>query len=93
MSRPRNTKLAHMEATANTVIGVVIGQYVLFVFGIPVIESVPITAIIIALSYVRSFVLRLVFRHFEWRRELVEKEIARQKFYEDGRGHIPHGSL
>ena len=76
---PADTKLAHMEAAANTVIGVIIGQTVLFVFGIPVTEAIPITAIIIALSYVRSFVLRLVFRSFERRADSV--------------GHIPHGSL
>ncbi len=71
--------LAHMEASANTVIGVIIGQSVLFVFGIPVTEAIPITAIIIALSYVRSFVLRLVFRRLEGRTDIG--------------GHVPHGSL
>lgn len=73
------TRLAHMEAAANTIIGVVIGQSVLFVFGIPVTEAIPITVIIITLSYIRSFVLRLAFRRFERRADIG--------------GHVPHGSL
>lgn len=74
-----DARIAHMEAAANTVIGVIIGQTVLFVFGIPVTEAIPITAIIIALSYVRSFVLRLVFRRFDRRADVGD--------------HVPHGSL
>lgn len=71
--------LAHVEAAANTFIGVIIGQCVLLIFGIPVTEAIPITVIIITLSYVRSFVLRLVFRRFERRPDIG--------------GHVPHGSL
>ena len=62
-----HTHLAHMEAAANTVIGIIIGQSVLFAFGIPITDSIRITVIIIALSYWRSFVLRIVFRRFERR--------------------------
>ncbi len=71
--------LAHMEAAANTVIGVVVSQAVLFSFGIAMREAAALTGIIILLSYVRSFLLRLVFRGFERRIGIG--------------AHIPHGSL
>jgi hypothetical protein len=77
--RQTNSRLAHAEAAANTLIGIIIGQGVLFAFGVPVMEAVPITVIIISLSYMRSFVLRLIFRRFERRKDIG--------------GHVPHGSL
>lgn len=83
--------LAHMEAAANTVIGVVVSQIVLFAFGVPMRDAFELTAVIIMLSYVRSFVLRLMFRRLE-RRESGNNGTWNSA--EDGHGgHIPHGSL
>jgi len=54
-------RLAHFEAAANCVIGIVLAQLVLLAFGVPLHEAVVLNAVMIGVSYARSFVLRVVF--------------------------------
>jgi hypothetical protein len=53
--------LAHFEAAANSVIGIVLAQIVLLAFGVPLHEAVALNAAMLVVSYARSFVVRLVF--------------------------------
>lgn len=53
--------LAHAEACANAIAGLVLAQAVLFAFGIPVPEAVMLNFAMLAVSYARSFILRLIF--------------------------------
>jgi hypothetical protein len=54
-------QLAHAESAANAVAGLVLAQLVLFAFGVPVREAVALNIAMLAVSYARSFVLRLIF--------------------------------
>lgn len=54
-------RLAHCEACANAVAGLVIAQGVLWAFGMPMHEAIVLNIVMLAVSYARSFVLRLVF--------------------------------
>jgi hypothetical protein len=57
----RTRTLAHFEAAANSIIGIVLAQLVLLAFGVPLHEAVALNAVMIGVSYARSFVLRLAF--------------------------------
>jgi hypothetical protein len=54
-------RLAHAEACANAVAGLALAQGVLWAFGLPLGEAVALNVVMLAVSYVRAFVLRLVF--------------------------------
>jgi hypothetical protein len=54
-------RLAHAEAAANSVLGIVIAQIVLFAFGIAFREALALNAVMIGVSYCRSFFLRIFF--------------------------------
>lgn len=54
-------QLAHAESAANAIAGLVLAQAVLFEFGVPVGEAVELNVAMLAVSYVRSLVLRLIF--------------------------------
>jgi hypothetical protein len=54
-------RLAHAEAAANSVLGIVLAQIVLFAFGIELREAVALNAVMIGVSYCRSFLLRIFF--------------------------------
>jgi hypothetical protein len=53
--------LAHFEAAANSIIGIALAQIVLLAFGVPMNEALVLNAVMIGVSYARSFVLRMVF--------------------------------
>lgn len=53
--------LAHAEAAANTIAGLVLIQAMLWAFGIPIILAWKLNITALVISYVRSFVLRLIF--------------------------------
>jgi hypothetical protein len=57
----RINTIAHFEAAANSVIGIALAQLVLFAFGVPLHEAAVLNAVMIGVSYARSFVLRVVF--------------------------------
>lgn len=54
-------QLAHAESAANAVSGLVLAQVVLFAFGVPTREAVALNFAMLAVSYARSLVLRLIF--------------------------------
>ena len=54
-------KRSIQEAWVNTLIGILINQLVLFAFGIPLKSAGAITVIMIALSTIRSYVIRRIF--------------------------------
>ena len=54
-------QLAHIEAAANTIIGSLIGQIALWAYGLPLMHALSLNATLIALSYVRSYVIRRLF--------------------------------
>lgn len=54
-------RLAHAEAALNAVLGIVIAQVVLWLFGIPLSLAIVMNLVMLAASYARSFVLRILF--------------------------------
>jgi len=52
---------SHVEAAANSIIGAGLSQLVLWIFGIPITEAITLNAVMIGVSYGRSFVLRRLF--------------------------------
>jgi len=52
---------SHAEAVANSIIGAGLSQLVLWIFGIPIIEAITLNAVMIGVSYGRSFILRRIF--------------------------------
>lgn len=56
-----NHKLCHYEALANALAGLALAQGVLWAFGMPVGEAIELNAAMLAVSYARSFGLRLLF--------------------------------
>lgn len=56
-----DVRLAHIEALLNCITGVVLAQLVLWAFGVPLHEALALNVVMILVSYVRSFVLRMIF--------------------------------
>jgi hypothetical protein len=56
-----HVRLVHAEACANAAAGLALAQAVLWAFGMPVEKAIALNAVMLAVSYVRAFVLRLVF--------------------------------
>jgi hypothetical protein len=54
-------RYAHFEAAANSIAGIVLAQLVLWAFGLPLGEAIWLNLVMIAVSYARAFLLRLLF--------------------------------
>jgi phosphate/sulfate permease len=52
---------SHAEAIANSLIGAVLAQLVLWIFGLPITEALSLNATMIGVSYARAFALRRLF--------------------------------
>lgn len=59
MSQP--LQHSNVEAIANSIIGAVLGQLVLWLFGVPITEAVSLNITMIGVSYARAFALRRLF--------------------------------
>lgn len=53
------------ESAANTVAGILLNQAVLWAFGVPLASATAITAIMIFISYARSYAVRRFFNALE----------------------------
>lgn len=56
---------SHYEAAANALIGLMLAQLVLWLWGIPIVEALWLNAVMMAVSYARSYALRRIFARFE----------------------------
>jgi hypothetical protein len=54
-------RLVHAEACANAIAGLALAQGVLWAFGLPVGKAITLNVVMLAVSYARAFVLRVVF--------------------------------
>lgn len=54
-------QLAHMEAAANVIAGIVLTQLILFIYGMSMREAAAWNGVFLVVSYIRSFVIRLLF--------------------------------
>ncbi len=54
---------AHAEAAAQNIVGVVMAQFVLWCFSIPLASAIGLNIVMFILSYARTYVLRRVFHH------------------------------
>ena len=52
---------SHAEAATNAVAVFVLAQFVLFAFNLPFGESIALNASMLAVSYVRAFIIRRIF--------------------------------
>jgi hypothetical protein len=52
---------SHAEALANVMIGIPVGQAVLWVCGVPIVEALWLNVVMLGLSYARSYVIRRIF--------------------------------
>lgn len=57
----RSLALSHVEAVANAIVGTVIGQIVLWLFGLPITEALWLNITFLGVSYIRAFILRRIF--------------------------------
>jgi hypothetical protein len=73
-------QLAHAEACANTIIGLVLAQLVLAAFGMPISEAVVLNVVMLAVSYARSFVLRILFSRFRPSKVYERRSVPIEKF-------------
>jgi hypothetical protein len=53
--------LCHGEALANTVTGIAIAQGFLWLFGVAFNEALALNAVMFTVSYVRSYIIRMLF--------------------------------
>jgi hypothetical protein len=62
-------RLDLIEAAANTALGLLFGWLILRAFGMPGERALAAQGAFVAISYVRSFILRRVFRRVgEWKK-------------------------
>src|SRR5271163_1573226 len=74
-------RLAHLEAAANAVVGLGLAQAILWAFGMPLGEAVTLNMVFLAMSYARSFVLRLVFRRVARSRAILRSALSEDVWY------------
>jgi hypothetical protein len=55
----------HGEALANAIVGIVLSQIVLWIFGVEFRQALFLNAAMIGVSYARSYTLRRLFSTFE----------------------------
>jgi hypothetical protein len=56
---------SHAEALVNAITGLIIAQFVLWLFGISLAEAVFLNVTMIAISYLRAFLIRRAFEAAE----------------------------
>lgn len=61
MEKKKERRKSHQEAAVNTVVGLVLNQAILWAFGVPLVQASIITAIMITVSYLRSYAIRRAF--------------------------------
>ena len=59
----QSKKRSFQEALANMILGLILSQIVLFLFGIPVQDAALINVIMIAISFIRSYFVRRFFNY------------------------------
>ena len=57
----RRSRLRHLEAVANAILGIAIAQLVLWLFGVPLSSAIAMNLVMFAASYARALVLRILF--------------------------------
>jgi len=61
LEKKKERKRSHQEAAVNTIVGILINQGILLAFGMPLTQATIITAIMVLVSYLRSYVIRRIF--------------------------------
>ena len=62
MKIPKNS-LPHIEALTQNIIGMIVAFIILKIFGMSFTESVALQAVFFITSYIRSYVIRRVFKN------------------------------
>lgn len=57
----RRSRLRHLEAVSNAILGIAIAQAVLWLFGIPLRSAITMNVVMFGASYARALLLRILF--------------------------------
>lgn len=62
-----NHRLVHCEAFANAILGIVLAQAIIWMFfRIEFQQAVLLNIVMIGVSYIRNYVMRILFMRFEY---------------------------